>query len=45
MVFDPLVELRENPGVMKMPVVRNGTRATVGYDPGEWEAWIAEERS
>lgn len=32
----------ENPKLMKTPVVRNGKRATVGYCPEMWAAWIAE---
>lgn len=29
----------DNPELMKMPVVRNGKQATVGYCPEIWETW------
>lgn len=29
----------ENPKLMKMPVVRNGSKATVGYCPEIWSTW------
>ena len=29
----------DNPELMKTPVVRNGTQATVGYHPEIWENW------
>lgn len=31
--------LFDNPALMKTPVVRNGSRATVGYCPDVWETW------
>lgn len=29
----------ENQHVVKMPVVRNGSKATVGYAPDVWKTW------
>ena len=29
----------ENQSVLKLPVVRNGKQATVGYQPEVWKAW------
>ena len=29
----------DNPMLMKMPVVRNGRQATVGYCPEVWKTW------
>ena len=32
-------KLLENQQVMKMPIVRNGKQATVGYAPDVWKNW------
>ena len=32
--------LLENPRRLKLPIVRNGKLATVGYAPQEWEDWL-----
>lgn len=32
-------KLLENQHVMKMPVVRNGKQATLGYAPDVWKGW------
>ena len=37
-----LAGLMEKPQLLRLPIVRNGRRATVGYAPDIWEAWIAE---
>lgn len=29
----------ENQGVLKLPIVRNGKQATVGYQPDVWKKW------
>ena len=29
----------ENPQVLRMPIVRNGKKATVGYQPDVWKGW------
>ena len=31
--------LLENPGMFKTPIVRNGKKATVGYQPDVWNNW------
>jgi len=31
--------LLENPGMFRTPIVRNGKRATVGYQPDVWSDW------
>ena len=36
--------LMEKPQLMKLPIVRNGRLATVGYCPDVWEKWIAEKK-
>ena len=32
--------LLDNPGMFKTPVVRSGRKATVGYCPDVWDAWV-----
>ena len=36
---DQEVKLLENPRLFRTPIVRNGKRATVGYQPDIWEQW------
>jgi arsenate reductase-like glutaredoxin family protein len=31
--------LLENPGMFKTPIVRNGKKATIGYQPDIWNSW------
>jgi len=31
--------LLENPGMFKTPIVRNGKKATIGYQPDIWSEW------
>jgi arsenate reductase-like glutaredoxin family protein len=31
--------LLNNPGMFKTPVVRNGKKATIGYNPDIWKNW------
>ena len=31
--------LLENQQVLRMPIVRNGRQATVGYAPDVWKMW------
>jgi len=31
--------LLDNPGMFKTPIVRNGKKATVGYQPDIWAIW------
>lgn len=35
-------KLLENPLLFKMPIVRNGKRATVGIAEKDWKKWIEE---
>lgn len=32
-------KLLENPKLLKTPIVRNGKKATVGYQPEVWKTW------
>ena len=36
--------LVEKPQLLKLPLVRNGRLATVGYQPEVWEKWIEEKK-
>lgn len=36
---DKIEKILENQKVLKMPVVRNGKQATVGYQPDIWKKW------
>jgi len=31
--------LLDNPGMFKTPIVRNGKKATIGYQPEVWDEW------
>ncbi|MCL2840260.1 MAG: ArsC family transcriptional regulator [Defluviitaleaceae bacterium] len=31
--------LQENPSMFKTPIVRNGKKATIGYQPEIWASW------
>lgn len=33
--------LLDNPGMFRTPIVRNGRKATVGYQPDAWKGWEA----
>jgi len=35
-------KLLENQQLLKVPIVCNGNRATVGYQPEIWKKWISE---
>ena len=35
-----LAGLMEKPQLLKLPIVRDGRRATVGYRPEIWEEWL-----
>ena len=35
--------LLDNPGMFKTPIVRNGKKATVGYRPDVWDAWMGND--
>ncbi len=36
---DKAEKVLENQDVLKMPIVRNGKQATVGYQPEVWKKW------
>lgn len=36
---DREAKLLENPKLFKTPIVRNGKKATVGYQPEVWKSW------
>ncbi|MEA4998427.1 MAG: ArsC family transcriptional regulator [Candidatus Limiplasma sp.] len=38
-----LSELQNDPMALVSPIVRNGTRATVGVDEAAWQAWLAAD--
>lgn len=37
--------IRENPWLLKSPIVRNGNQCTIGYQPDVWEAWLKAEKA
>ena len=39
---DRFEKVLENQEVLKLPIVRDGKRATVGYQPGVWKSWIGK---
>lgn len=36
---DKMQKVLENQSVLKLPIVRNGKQATVGYQPDVWKTW------
>ena len=42
MKFDIVSKLLEEPGLFRTPVVRNGKKATAGFEPDIWKQWIQE---
>lgn len=38
-----LAGLMEKPQLLRLPIVRNGRMATVGYCPEVWQAWIDQK--
>ena len=36
---DKAEKILENQSIIKVPVVRNGKQATVGYQPAIWKSW------
>ena len=36
---DKAQKVLENQSVLKLPIVRNGRQATVGYQPEMWKSW------
>lgn len=44
MVFNKFDKLLDDSLLLKTPVVRNGSKCTVGYDPDTWKKWIEESK-
>jgi arsenate reductase len=44
LVADPIEEALKNPLLLKMPIVRRGREATLGYRPEVWKAWLSAEK-
>lgn len=44
MVFDKFTKLLDDSLLLKTPVVRNGKKCTVGYEPDTWKKWIEESK-
>ncbi len=38
--YDAEAEILADPLIMKTPIVRDGRRATAGYDPATWTEWL-----
>lgn len=36
---DKIEKLLENPKLLKTPIVRNGQKASIGYQPELWKSW------
>jgi len=36
-------EMLQHPLLFKTPIVRNGSRATIGYEPDVWQKWLAHQ--
>ena len=43
--FDAKEELLANQEMIKLPVVRNGRKATAGESPEVWKKWIEDEKN
>ncbi len=39
LTHDPEEELLNDPLLLRTPIVRNGSRATIGYAPDIWKEW------
>ncbi len=42
MEYDALEEMKEEPGLIRTPIIRNKGKVTVGHTPEVWEEWLAE---
>ena len=45
MDFDAAEEILENPMLLKTPIVRNGNKACLGYNPEVWKEWLKEAQT
>ena len=41
MDFDPEEELLKDPLLLRTPILRDGRKAAVGFDPSAWKAFLA----
>ena len=39
-----MTAIQENPWLLKSPIVRNGQKCTIGYQPEIWESWLKAEK-
>ena len=39
---DAEAEILADPQILRTPIVRDGSRATVGYQPDAWTAWLGK---
>ena len=37
-----IAAILETPWLLKSPIVRNGSKCTIGYQPETWDAWAKE---
>ncbi len=44
LVHDIETEILNDPLLLKTPIVRNGPKATVGYQPDTWKEWIFNDK-
>ena len=42
--YDAEAEILADPLILRTPIVRDGQRATVGYQPDAWRKWIKGKR-
>ncbi len=35
--------IQEAPWLLRLPIVRNGNRMTLGYQPEAWDEWVRED--
>ena len=43
MKFEVLEELMNDSLLLKTPIIRNGRKVTIGYQPEKWTIWIKEK--
>jgi arsenate reductase-like glutaredoxin family protein len=44
-IFELEATLLEFPLLLKTPIVRNGKKSTIGYEPEIWKKWIEDEKT
>ena len=43
-IYDLEEKILEYPLLLKTPIVRNGKKSTLGYEPDIWKKWIDDEK-